>query len=683
MTEHGQALALAATAVDFPLETASAAALEDHLRTCAACRSEAQGYLRDARWLAELRPLAPPARTRTALLAQRRSRPMGLLAAAALLTGLTLGGLTLAGAVVNELSLAPSPAPLPTPPLLASPSPAPSPPPSGEVSSPSGTRVGTAWRLVDDPDLLPGRLDGTAGGVIPGGPGAIAWGFVYGEPPLIWTSPDGIAWSRAAVETTRDGTALFEASVADVASFAGGYVAVGNYHITDAGTTRAVAWTSVDGTAWSVVPDDPVFSDSGFHQVVPWGGGLLAFGSESLGYHGGGPLVWTSTDGITWTRLALSLPPGVTGVGGVVPGPDRLWGGARDDSSSDDPLGTDGPTRIPEILTSTDGRTWTATGLAHLGPLVVIDGDLHAIAQPWPLPEPDLTPPPRPPEALAEGVYRAVEGRWEPVVQEPMTTRNDLVAVGSTWVMVGDTYPETVPCEPGCRPRASRSEDAGRTWEVVPVDDKGGGMLAVAALPDGTLVAVGYGHGDGARRTVAAWVSVPIAVACLDIPEEQCNEVLAALQDRVPPGDDLTSAIIYLQRCSGDGPCDEVPPGTWVGRGWAEFAGAREPWNFEVSLPAAGDWTVIPTAGEWRSPRSSALAGGQTTLPSGACWGVIDVDGSFWNPVGVLSQAVLDQLTTVAFVPVSSDRAALWSDDEPVIHLVRHRWDRKFVSPEC
>jgi hypothetical protein len=60
----------------------------------------------------------------------------------------------------------------------------------------------------------------------------------------------------------------------------------------------AAVWTSVDGLAWSRVPhDETVFGSTGnwtMLSVAAAGPGLVAVG---------GHVLWTSVDGITWSRL--------------------------------------------------------------------------------------------------------------------------------------------------------------------------------------------------------------------------------------------------------------------------------------------------------------------------------------------------------------------------------------------
>jgi hypothetical protein len=68
------------------------------------------------------------------------------------------------------------------------------------------------------------------------------------------------------------------------------------------GSEQVAVWTSPDGVTWSRVPDDPtVFgepgnqSGTGMRSVAVVGDGLVAIGAK-----GGAAAVWTSHDGSTW-----------------------------------------------------------------------------------------------------------------------------------------------------------------------------------------------------------------------------------------------------------------------------------------------------------------------------------------------------------------------------------------------
>ena len=144
-------------------------------------------------------------------------------------------------------------------------------------------------------------IDGGMESVTVGGPGLVAV-----EGAWVWTSPDGIIWTRA--PDVLDGDAQ------SVIAGGPGLVAVGSSEMAVPGgvVSGAGVWTSVDGLTWTQVPgdlhtvaesggDDPVFRGAVMESVTVGGPGLVAVGS-TMG-DGGAAVVWTSPDGFTWSRV--------------------------------------------------------------------------------------------------------------------------------------------------------------------------------------------------------------------------------------------------------------------------------------------------------------------------------------------------------------------------------------------
>jgi hypothetical protein len=135
--------------------------------------------------------------------------------------------------------------------------------------------------------------------VTAGGPGLVAVGQAgsFVQRAAVWTSPDGIAWSRIPHDDT-----LFEGAIMSGATAGGpGLVAVGHSE------PNAAVWTSPDGITCSRVPHDgAVFGgdtddDYGVYSmssVTAGGPGLVAVGRDPFG-----AAVWTSGDGLTWFRV--------------------------------------------------------------------------------------------------------------------------------------------------------------------------------------------------------------------------------------------------------------------------------------------------------------------------------------------------------------------------------------------
>ena len=113
-------------------------------------------------------------------------------------------------------------------------------------------------------------------GVAAAGPGFVAVGEEnWGGVPAIWTSVDGVSWTRAALDarTFHNGTML---SVTDVGS---GAVAVGaNAHAS--GGTGAAVWVSADGISWSPIADPTTLGGPATIGGVAAGpAGLVAVGT--------------------------------------------------------------------------------------------------------------------------------------------------------------------------------------------------------------------------------------------------------------------------------------------------------------------------------------------------------------------------------------------------------------------
>ncbi len=126
-------------------------------------------------------------------------------------------------------------------------------------------------------------------------------------PTASWTSTDGRFWARGPLELP--GVML------GVVATSAGYVAVGR--TTDG--ARAAAWTSTDGIAWRRVEDTPALASNGTYaphaemdDVVSVDGGLVAVGWNSSASNGSA-VVWTSSDGTSWQRIADE--PGLSGGG--------------------------------------------------------------------------------------------------------------------------------------------------------------------------------------------------------------------------------------------------------------------------------------------------------------------------------------------------------------------------------
>ena len=194
--------------------------------------------------------------------------------------------------------------------------------------------------------------------VVVGGPGLVAVGSVEvrGErDAAVWTSVDGLVWSRVphdeAVFGGPDSQTMFE-----VVAGGPGLVAVGQDGTMD--DYAGAVWTSLDGLTWSRVPRNATAFGSGssMSSVVVWGEGLVAVGTDRPA-DGHAAAVWTSPDGLVWSRVphdeAVFGGPGdqwmrsvvVGGPGLVAVGVDASGGGVGEWDAA--------------VWTSVDGLTWS------------------------------------------------------------------------------------------------------------------------------------------------------------------------------------------------------------------------------------------------------------------------------------------------------------------------------------
>ena len=241
---------------------------------------------------------------------------------------------------------------------------------------------GITWsRVPHDDAVFGGERQQQMASVISGGPGlvAVGWDTSGGTPDAaVWTSVDGFTWSRVPHDEAVFG-GEGEQMMNSVTVGGPGLVAVGSAGFAldksqladyDDFIGVAAVWTSIDGLTWSRVPtNDAVFGGEGnqwMNDVTSVGAGLVAVGGDwsSAAHHAA---VWTSVDGITWSRapnndtvfggaehdqLMLSVTPTGSGLAAV----GRAWGQSGGDHSqgSDDSAAS--------VWTSDDGITWAWLG---------------------------------------------------------------------------------------------------------------------------------------------------------------------------------------------------------------------------------------------------------------------------------------------------------------------------------
>jgi hypothetical protein len=231
----------------------------------------------------------------------------------------------------------------------------------------SGTALdggGTFLRSADGKTWKSGTSGGTNGfpeHIAAGPKGIVAIGTLDGK-TASWASADGIHWDyHLKVFPTAFGTNDF-VRVSDVVATSTGWLAVGRDDIacyTDCipQPLRAPVWTSSDGLTWTRVASQASLRTAGLNAVAAIEGGFIAGGDA-----GGRAAFWLSPDGLGWTRVLDDPSLGPTDSGAVV----QVVGiAARDGSIVAVGMQRANGDAPPTVMAwrSTDGRTWTAASV--------------------------------------------------------------------------------------------------------------------------------------------------------------------------------------------------------------------------------------------------------------------------------------------------------------------------------
>ena len=197
---------------------------------------------------------------------------------------------------------------------------------------------GLTWTRVDDGGDLFGPNTPTSTApielldVIATADGFVAVGgneeFVEGQQPLVWLSDDGITWTRIPPDPDI-GAAYLRA----IASFDGGLAAVG-LELAE-GVSPGAVWRSVDGIDWELAfrPPDQFFD---LASVSTASGSVLFAITDRAVYY--------SSDAISWVRAEATISPEIETLPGI--------GIIVEDSEG-------------RPIASSDGVTWTRLALGH------------------------------------------------------------------------------------------------------------------------------------------------------------------------------------------------------------------------------------------------------------------------------------------------------------------------------
>jgi hypothetical protein len=188
-----------------------------------------------------------------------------------------------------------------------------------------------------------------------------------GPYPTVWTSTDGTAWTRTPVEQGERTGPVLDVLVTDRGIVATGEVTQPN---PDGGTSSSpTVWLSVDGTSWSRVWQGAAVRDTEFGSGP--GASVLALGPDGLIVGAGSAYdesgegvaaVWVSSNAVDWIRVDPESAEFASDAGHGAFMSDIVWG-----PTGFVAVGGDG--RRAAVWTSTDGVAWTRidTGQAPIG----------------------------------------------------------------------------------------------------------------------------------------------------------------------------------------------------------------------------------------------------------------------------------------------------------------------------
>ncbi|MBU1493114.1 MAG: hypothetical protein KJ956_04025 [Actinobacteria bacterium] len=325
----------------------------------------------------------------------------------------------------------------------------------------------------------------------------------------VWTSVDGLTWVRVPDDEAALG-GPDDQGMFSVVGGGPGLVAVGYVWSGDDGD--GAVWTSVDGSAWTRVPHDEAVFGGPFSQlvfdVVVGGPGFVAVGADGMNGGDWNAAVWTSADGLIWTR---------------VPHDEQAFGGPRDQTAQGVAAVSDGlvavgsaydpgtARTIAAVWVSDDGLTWERipgggqsegpspfnedlTGVVAAGPGLVAFGYEESNSD------------------LNATVWVSVDGHDWTRIDDPEVLGgpgdqriNSVAAVGSVLVAVGSDGPNSADSDAA----VWVSED-GLTWTRVPDDESvlgvpGAQARGVAAWHSGVVV-VGSDHPTLDDENAAVWI---------------------------------------------------------------------------------------------------------------------------------------------------------------------------------
>ncbi|MGZ6273479.1 MAG: hypothetical protein ACXWM8_04195 [Candidatus Limnocylindrales bacterium] len=231
-------------------------------------------------------------------------------------------------------------------------------------------------------------------------------------------SADGLHWTPGQVLATGDMNSWV--FISGVVEGPAGLLAVGHNPVAVCGgpPTVQALWTSPDGLTWTRVSLPADFAAARVYTVDAGSAGYIATGTLKDGVT---PAVWVSADGRSWRRTA---PPKPTS-GVVVDGATSFAGGYVISGAHPFDAGCGESQYVPSLWWSADGNSWTQTKPPGAMPSNsvsvtvnrVSDRALIAIAQQW-----DATS-----QVSSQQVWVSGDGRTWSLINSPSSLLSDRI----------------------------------------------------------------------------------------------------------------------------------------------------------------------------------------------------------------------------------------------------------------
>jgi hypothetical protein len=163
-----------------------------------------------------------------------------------------------------------------------------------------------------------------------------------------WTSADGLHWRRLP-DTSG---AFASATVLSIARWAHGYIA-GGFSRDTRDNFHTEIWTSPNGLTWTESPGAAAaFADAGLYQVAAGSKGAVVLGMVLAGRPGEQFAIWASPDGVHWRRAADGFLRNSARMGGL-----PILAAWQGGFAAIQDLGSGS-----QLYSSGDGITWTRVG---------------------------------------------------------------------------------------------------------------------------------------------------------------------------------------------------------------------------------------------------------------------------------------------------------------------------------